>query len=123
MLYHITSEREAREAQQAGEYTPAAFAREGFIHCSHPSQVVATANRIFHGKKDLVLLEIDPALLGCRVVAENLEGGAELFPHIYGRLKMTAVKQIHAFPCDEAGSFSSFSTSEMIRGTSESERT
>jgi uncharacterized protein (DUF952 family) len=116
-LFHITSDREAREAAERGEYVPAAFEREGFIHCSHASQVVATANRIFRGRKDLVLLEIDPSLLGCRVVDENLEGGTELFPHIYGRLKMSAVKKVHAFPCDEAGAFSERSEiSRIISG-------
>lgn len=104
-LYHITSAREARAAAQAGRYTPHAFNREGFIHCSYVHQVVATANRTFRGRTDLVLLEIDPALLGCNVVDENLEGGAELFPHIYGRLPMSAVVQVHAFPCDAAGVF------------------
>ena len=99
-LYHITSEQEARSATQAGEYTPAAFEREGFIHCSYAHQVRATLNRIFRGRTDLVLLEIDPALLGCKVVEENLEGGAELFPHVYGRLPMTAVVKVHPFPID-----------------------
>jgi uncharacterized protein (DUF952 family) len=54
-------------------------------------------------------------------VDENLEGGTELFPHIYGRLKMSAVKKVHAFPCDEAGGFSE--RSEISRITSESDRT
>jgi uncharacterized protein (DUF952 family) len=99
-LYHITSEREARAAAQAGKYTPAAFPREGFIHCSYAHQVLATLNRIFRGRTDLVVLEIDPALLGCKVVDENLEGGTELFPHIYGRLPMSAVVKVHAFPID-----------------------
>ena len=99
-LYHITSEREAREAAQTGKYTPAAFEREGFIHCSYAHQVLATLNRIFRGRTDLVVLEIDPELLGCKVVDENLEGGAELFPHIYGRLPMSAVVNVHALPTD-----------------------
>ena len=99
-LYHITSEREARAATQAGKYTPAAFNREGFIHCSYAHQVLATVNRIFRGRSDLVLFEIDPALLDCQVVDENLEGGTEVFPHIYGRLPMPAVVRIHAFPID-----------------------
>jgi uncharacterized protein (DUF952 family) len=104
-IYHITSEPEARAASEAGEYTPAAFGREGFIHCSHAHQVVATANRIFRGRTDLVLFEIDPARLDCKVLEENLEDGAELFPHIYGRLPMSAVVRVHPFPCDEDGTF------------------
>jgi uncharacterized protein (DUF952 family) len=105
-LYHITSAREAYEARECGVYVPAAFAREGFIHCSYAHQVVATANRIFRGRRDLVLFEIDPARLNCKVVDENLEGGAELFPHIYGYLQMDAVATIRAFPCDSDGAFS-----------------
>ena len=105
-LYHITSGREAEDARQRGVYVPAAFDREGFIHCSYAHQVVAVANRIFRGRTDLVLLEIDRARLNCRVVDENLEGGAELFPHIYGQLRMDAVIAIREFPCDDEGRFS-----------------
>ena len=67
--------------------------------------MVATANRIFKGQSDLVLLEIDPTQLQCKVIDENLEGGTELFPHIYGELPLAAVKHVHDFPCDEAGLF------------------
>jgi len=105
-LYHITSRREAEDARRGGVYVPAAFDREGFIHCSYAHQVGAVANRIFRGRPDLVLLEIDPARLNCRVVDENLEGGAELFPHIYGQLRMDAVIAIREFPCDDEGKFS-----------------
>jgi uncharacterized protein (DUF952 family) len=104
-IYHITTEPEAREARAAGSYAPRAFAREGFIHCSYSHQVASVANRIFKGQRNLVVFEIDPARLDCRVVDENLEGGAELFPHVYGRLPMSAVVGAHDFPCDEAGRF------------------
>lgn len=104
-LYHITSEDEARAAALAGVYAPKAFVSEGFIHCSHVTQVCAVANRIFAGRADLVLFEIDRAALGCEVIEENLEGGAERFPHVYGRLPMTAVVAIFDFPCDAAGRF------------------
>jgi uncharacterized protein (DUF952 family) len=104
-LFHITTKEEADAAAVAGEYIPAAFAREGFIHTSYPHQVLATANRIFRGKQNLVVLEIDPELLGCKVIDENLEGGSELFPHIYGKLRWSAVLEVHALPCDSAGTF------------------
>jgi uncharacterized protein (DUF952 family) len=104
-LFHITSAAEATVASTSGEYVPQAFAREGFVHCSYGHQVLATANRIFRGRDDLVLLEIDPTRLGCDVLDENLEGGAEAFPHIYGPVPMSAVIRVHAFPCDESGRF------------------
>ncbi|HVQ62935.1 MAG TPA: DUF952 domain-containing protein [Terriglobia bacterium] len=105
-IYHITSRQEADGAGKTGAYEPAAFGREGFIHCSYAHQVIAVANRIFRGRPDLVLLEIDPAELDCLVLDENLEGGSTLFPHIYGRLKMSAVTRIYDFPCDGNGEFS-----------------
>jgi uncharacterized protein (DUF952 family) len=105
-IYHITSKQEASEAQRTGIYAPATFASEGFIHCSYRHQVIGVANRIFRGQPYLVLLEIDPAALDCRVIDENLEGGTELYPHVYGRLRMSDVIRVHPFPCDDEGKFS-----------------
>jgi uncharacterized protein (DUF952 family) len=104
-IYHITTRLEAMAANQSGEYVPQSFGVEGFIHCSYLTQVVVVADRGFRGRSGLVLLEIDRALLPCAVLDENLEGGEELFPHIYGPLPMSAVLKIHEFPCDNAGQF------------------
>ena len=104
-IYHITSADEAAAAARSGTYAPAAFDTDGFIHCSYPWQVVDVANRRFAGRADLVLMEIDRAKLACEVIDENLEGGADLFPHIYGRLPISAVVQVHRFPCGAAGRF------------------
>jgi uncharacterized protein (DUF952 family) len=105
ILFHITSMQEAEEAARAGEYAPKAFDREGFIHCSYPPQVCAVANRLFAGRGDLVLFEVDRTQVPSPVVDENLEGGLELFPHIYGRLPMRAVVAVHRFPCNAGGRF------------------
>ena len=104
-LFHITSAEEARDAIRAGIYAPRAFEAEGFIHCSYARQVCEVANRIFSGRSDLVLLEIDRSKLACEVIDENLEGGAQLFPHIYGRLPVGAVVKTHRFPCGVDGRF------------------
>ena len=104
-VFHITTQAEADAAAVSGTYTPAAFAREGFIHCSYRSQVLATADRLFRGRRDLVLLQIDRNALSCPVVDENLEGGRELYPHVYGALPMTAVSAVYPFPCGDDGRF------------------
>ena len=104
-IFHITTAREAGEARRASTYVPQAFEAEGFIHCSYRRQVCDVANRRFAGRSDLVLFEIDSGGLTCPVVDENREGGAELFPHIYGRLPMSAVTQVHEFPCGADGRF------------------
>lgn len=102
-LFHIAepaeweAERAADRAAAPGTYAPAAFAREGFVHCSYREQVAATAARHFAGRTDLLLLEIDPARLGARVVEEPSPATGERFPHIYGPIERVAVIAVHPF--------------------------
>ncbi|NET10682.1 MAG: DUF952 domain-containing protein [Symploca sp. SIO2B6] len=105
LLFHITTRHELDQAKSSGYYLPKGFTTEGFIHCSYGHQVLATANRIFQGCSDLVLLEIDPSALADPVVDENLEGGTQLFPHLYGALPLASVLRVHDFPCDADGQF------------------
>ena len=90
-LYHITTNLEWQSAQKIGVYEAKGFKSEGFIHCSYPHQLVGVANRFFKGQENLVILVIDPAALSAEVVVENLHGGAELFPHVYGKIAIAAV--------------------------------
>lgn len=92
-LYHITTETEAREARIRGDYAPKTYPSEGFIHCAYSHQLAGVLARFFKGQTSLVMFEIDRSKVPCKVVDENLQGGTELFPHIYGRLPMSAVKR------------------------------
>ena len=74
-----------------GHYVPEAFDAEGFVHCSEPDQLIRVANLRFAGRSDLVLLWISVARLSAQVLYENLEGGTELFPHVYGPIDLDAV--------------------------------
>ncbi|EIV95652.1 DUF952 domain-containing protein [Frankia sp. QA3] len=47
----------------AAGYRPASLGTEGFIHFSTPAQVVATANRFYAGRDDLLLVVVDPERL------------------------------------------------------------
>jgi uncharacterized protein (DUF952 family) len=78
---------------------------EGFIHCSDSHQVVWVANQRFRGRQDLVLLHIDPAQLGLEVRYENLEGGIQQFPHVYGAIPVSAVVEVAAFQPSDDGTF------------------
>ena len=104
-IYHLTSFDAWQHAQCVGEYTPADFDQEGFIHCSYVHQLVEVANRRFRGRVDLVLLAIDRSRLRYKVIDENLEGGPNLFPHIYGPLPVEAVTAAIPFPCSAEGIF------------------
>lgn len=104
-IFHLTSQDEWRQAIRKGEYKPGDFDHEGFIHCSYKHQLQSVANRLFRGQADLLVLVIDPSKLECQVVDENLEGGVERFPHIYGVLPINAVVDRMAFPCTPDGYF------------------
>jgi len=104
-LFHIAAEAEWQEARTKGEYAADSLASEGFIHCSEPHQVVPVANTRFRARRDLVLLHIDPEKLRAAVRYENLEGGDELFPHIYGPLNLDAVVDVTPFRPSADGGF------------------
>ena len=105
-IFHITNKKDWQAAQKSGAYIPANFEKDGFIHCSYKEQVIQTANRYFAGASDLVLLKINPLCLDSKVVEENLEGGKELFPHLYGILPLTAVVDYADLPFTDSTGFS-----------------
>ena len=55
--------------------------------------------------QSLLLLAIDTEKLDAPLKWENLEGGQENFPHIYGPVKMSAVVHAVNFEPDPNGSF------------------
>jgi uncharacterized protein (DUF952 family) len=105
LIYHIASAVEIERAARSGKYAPSSLIAQGFIHCCFRQQLSGIADRWFHDKQDLLLLEIDPTRVHCRVVAENLKGGDELFPHVYGELPMLAVLAIRELRCTPDGRF------------------
>jgi uncharacterized protein (DUF952 family) len=104
-IYHITSQKLWEEQQPTGFYTPFGYANDGFIHCSTVSQVHPVSLRFYRGQKDLIVLEIDPSRYGALLAFENLEGGMELFPHLYAPLETESVHQIYELPLGVNGDF------------------
>lgn len=94
MIYHIVSAESWQSAQAAGVYSAESLTTEGFIHFSTRAQVIATANRYYHGHSDLLLLAVDVAALRADLVYENTTGGSEPFPHLYGPLNLDAVRHV-----------------------------
>ena len=103
-IYHLALLDNWQEAQASPEreYTTSTLgttlAEQGFIHCSFDNQVDRIANFIFKGVPDVVLLTICQSKLKSPVKVENLEGGTELFPHIYGTLNLDAVTKVEPYP-------------------------
>jgi glutathione S-transferase len=101
-LYHLALPEEWHQARTNGVYCRSTrglgLEQVGFIHASYAHQLAATYARFYGDAGPVVLLTIDPSRLeqaGVPVRAEpgglNPEAGAELFPHLYGPLPLTAV--------------------------------
>jgi uncharacterized protein (DUF952 family) len=97
-IYHATTRAEWDEARVAGSYTRStkgrSLAEVGYIHASTATQLPRIAALLYGDGDDVVVLVIDPARVGARVVFEQLEGSDEEFPHIYGPLPVAAVEAV-----------------------------
>ncbi|MGY1719365.1 GNAT family N-acetyltransferase [Blastococcus sp. SYSU DS0552] len=81
----------ARPALRQGSIQPGPG---GFVHLSTPDQVHLPAQRLFPGRRDLVLLVVDPARLTVPVRFEPgrpADPADMLFPHLFGALPTSAV--------------------------------
>jgi uncharacterized protein (DUF952 family) len=96
MIYRITDATDWQRTQQTGFFQSADLKAEGFIHCSEKHQVLGTATRYFKGRRDLLLLEIDDAVLKENVKREDTTGRGENFPHVYAAIPLSAIKRVTA---------------------------
>lgn len=105
-LLHLAVSAEWERARSAGSYERStidtSLAEEGFIHCSFPHQVQATADRYYRGRDDIVLLRFDPDRLDAGVVVEAATSG-EQHPHVYGPIPVGAVISVERVPMGPDG--------------------
>ncbi len=108
MLVHICAEDEWRIAEGLGELRPGSLDAVGFVHLSSPEQVHLPANRIYAGRRDLLLLHVDPGKLTAPVRWEPgvpSDPASMRFPHLYGPLPVAAVTSITPYQPLPDGSF------------------
>jgi len=118
IIYHITTAQQWHHTEGHNHYEVESFGVEGFIHCSNAGQVVRVANHLFRNTRGLILLYIQTKRLHPRLVYENLEGGEELFPHVYGPINLDAVVRISPFEPDLDGYFNQYESSfESVCGS------
>lgn len=94
MIYHIASAKEWEQCQADEAYAPARFDQDGFIHCSTAGQVKRIADTILEHQHEIWLLCIDEEAEKGFIKYENLEGGDELFPHIYRKLPKRSIRKV-----------------------------
>jgi uncharacterized protein (DUF952 family)/GNAT superfamily N-acetyltransferase len=94
VLLHLTEAAAWRAALDGGALRPPSLADAGFVHLSAPEQVHLPARRLFPGRRDLVLLVVDPARLADPLRWEPghpQDPPGTRFPHLHGPLPTTAV--------------------------------
>ena len=102
-IYKICDAAAWRAAERAGEFLGAPVdLADGFIHFSTVDQVAETAEKHFAGRRDLVLVAVDADALGPALKCEPSRGGA-LFPHLHGKLPLSAVRWTRPLPLGPDG--------------------
>jgi uncharacterized protein (DUF952 family)/GNAT superfamily N-acetyltransferase len=94
VLVHLLEPAAWRAALSDGAVRPPSLSDVGFVHLSTPDQVHLPAQALHPGRRDLVLLVVDPARLTDPVRFEpgTPRDPADMrFPHLYGPLPVTAV--------------------------------
>ncbi len=92
-LLHLTTAAEWLGAVDRGVYTAPSLAENGFIHLSTVDQVHLPANALFPGRRDIVLLWIDPDRLSAPLrwePGQPTDPDGVLFPHLYGPIEVQA---------------------------------
>ena len=95
LIYKILLPGEWAEFEAAGRFDGSPLdLRDGFIHCSSRDQVAGTAVRHFGDQTELVVLAVDPLVLGKWLRWEVSRNGGP-FPHVYAPLPRAAVVAVH----------------------------
>jgi uncharacterized protein (DUF952 family)/GNAT superfamily N-acetyltransferase len=97
VLVHLIEPADWRAALSLGAVRPPSLGSVGFVHLSTPEQVHLPAERLYPGRRDLVLLAVDPGRLTDAVRFEEgvpADPGGMRFPHLYGPLPVSAVTAV-----------------------------
>jgi uncharacterized protein (DUF952 family) len=108
VIYHLVPI-DYWEAQPTDRlYTPADFAREGFIHCTRgDEQIAVVANRYYRNdQRQWLVLVLDEQAITSEIKYEPGRDGL-LYPHVYGPLNREAVIEVLQMRRDPDGVFQS----------------
>lgn len=105
LIFHLVHKKKWKEQKLDGRYHPQSLDSEGFIHCSSGNDIESVANRLFKGKRRILLIVINTSLIEPELKYEKDEDTGVVYPHIYGPLNLDAVIDKIELAPDEDGSF------------------
>lgn len=111
-VWHLAERPHWEAALASGSYDRstrgATLAQVGFIHASRPDQLPGVAGDHYaRVEEELLVLEIDPAVLSRHGVEIRVEPGdpadpdSERYPHLYGPLPVAAVTRVRPARVDK----------------------
>lgn len=103
LIYKIVTADQWAQALRDGAFRGAPVdLADGYIHFSAAHQVRETAAKHFAGQADLMLVAVDPAILGPSLRWEVSRGG-DRFPHLYAALDPANVSSAKSLPLGRDG--------------------
>jgi uncharacterized protein (DUF952 family) len=112
LIYHFCPRGDWDAAAPTGSYVADSLETQRFIHCSPLDHVHLSATMRAAGRTDLVLLEIDEALLDPPAVWEDGDPPhptGKQFPHVYGPIPVAAVVAVRDLKPEADGTFAALS--------------
>jgi len=105
IIYKILRQSEWAEMQASGSFGGSVHdMRDGFIHMSTAAQLQGTLDKHYTDGDVVILAAVRFKDVAQTVKWEVSRGGAE-FPHIYGKLPLSAVKEHWALSPDAKGRY------------------
>ncbi|MEM5515982.1 DUF952 domain-containing protein [Henriciella sp. AS95] len=101
-VYKILSAADHARAKELGHTDTDLDARDGYVHLSSRDQVAETLALHYGGEEGVHLYEYVLERFSGDVRWEESRGG-ELFPHLYGTLRLSAANRHWALETDSAG--------------------
>lgn len=111
VLLHLCTPTDWRAALASGRVAPPSLDEVGFVHLSTAGQVALPARRLFEGRRDMLLLAVDPTALDRAGVEVRWEPGVPgdpesmRFPHAYGAVPAHGVLAVLPYRPDHEGRF------------------
>lgn len=101
---HMVPEAVWNGRDQPAPYVPAAFAEDGFVHCTDGDDgMVATANRFYRDdRRPFLVLTVDLDATGS---AWRFDDAQRRYPHIYGSIAPASVIGVRRMVRDADGAF------------------
>lgn len=102
-VYKILSAQDDERARKLGHSDTDLDARDGYVHLSSKDQVAETLRLHYAGQHGVRLYEFSAEKLGGDVKWEESRG-RDLFPHLYGTLRLSAAQRQWTLETNDKGS-------------------